>query len=422
MQILNVRGGNKLCGEVRVSGAKNSVLKLMAASVICPGEYTITCVPAISDVFVMSDVLRELGASVIHEEGCLHIDTRHADKYETPYELVKRMRASIAVLGPLLARFGKAKVSMPGGCQIGERKLDLHFSALEHLGVEFEIEHGVVHAHTPNGLHGGRVTLDFASVGATENFMMAAVLAKGTSIIDNAAREPEIVDLANFLNDMGARITGAGSPVITIEGVSASDLHAVSHETIGDRIEAGTLVVAGALCKGPVKVSGFKPEHLGLALQKISDMGAELEYHENGVTVKSDGHFKAIDVQTLPFPGFPTDMQAQLMVVASVAEGNSIITENVFENRFMFAAELVRMGAEIRIDGHHALIQGVRGLSGAPVASTDLRGGASLVLAGLIADGETQVSGLKHIKRGYENYSEKLRMLGADISLIDVDE
>ena len=422
MELLKVRGGNVLSGEIQVSGAKNSVLKLMAASVMCPGKYTITRVPGISDVYVMSDVLRELGAQVDFGDHTLSIDTTHADKYETPYELVKKMRASIAVLGPLLGRFGKAKVSMPGGCQIGERKLDLHFAALEHLGVEFEIEHGVVHANAPKGLHGGRVTLDFASVGATENFMMAAVLAKGTSVIDNAAREPEIVDLANFLNDMGAKISGAGSPVITIEGVEHKDLHSVDHETIGDRIEAGTLVVAGALCKGPVTVSGFKPEHLGLALQKISDMGAQLEYHENGVTVRSDAKFKSIDVQTLPFPGFPTDLQAQLMVMASVADGNSIITENVFENRFMFAGELVRMGAEIRVDGHHALIQGVSGLSGAPVASTDLRGGASLVLAGLIADGETEVSGLKHIKRGYEHYSEKLQSLGADIELVKTDE
>lgn len=420
MQVIRVEGGHRLSGTVQVEGAKNSVLKLMAASVMTPGTYRITRVPNISDVSVMRQVLEVLGAKVVREDHTLVIDTTSVDKYETPYELVNKMRASISVLGPLIARFGKATVSMPGGCQIGARKLDLHFKGLEEFGVKFEFEHGNVHATTPHGLIGTTVSLEFPSVGATENLMMAAVRAKGTTTIDNAAREPEIVDLATMLNKMGAKISGAGTTTIVIEGVEASELHPTDHATVGDRIEAGTYLVAGALCKGPVTVTGFKPEHLGMVLKKMRLMGVTIEEHENGATVSCNGPLSAIDIQTLPFPGFPTDMQAQLMVMASVAKGNTIITENVFENRFMFAGEIMRMGGEIRIEGHHALVQGVERLSGARVASTDLRGGAALVLAGLIAEGQTEVSGVEHIERGYENYVQKLSSLGAKLELVEV--
>lgn len=416
MQVIKVEGGHPLTGTVRVEGAKNSVLKLMAATVMAPGQYTFSHVPNISDVSIMSEVLRTLGASVEMGDHELSIDTRKADRFETPYELVNKMRASISVLGPLITRFGKATVSMPGGCQIGARKLDLHFNSLKALGVEFDFEHGNIHATTPHGLHGADVTLEFASVGATENLMMAAVCAEGKTVIDNAAREPEIVDLANMLNEMGAKITGAGSPVIEIQGVDRDSLKGVSHETVGDRIEAGTFLVAGALMGGPLTVEGFNPDHLGMVLKKMEQMGVEFERHPQGVTVRREKALQAIDVQTLPFPGFPTDMQAQLMVLAALASGNSIITENVFENRFMFVGEFVRMGAHIWIDGHHALVTGVDKLSGARVTSTDLRGGAALVLAGLVADGETEVSGIEHIQRGYERYVEKLQSIGAHVS------
>lgn len=418
MDYIQVQGGRKLQGTIEVNGAKNSVLKLMAACVMASGEFNITRVPRISDVQIMVQVLETLGARITQVQKSLHIDTRDLQAYETPYELVNKMRASITVLGPLLVRFGKAQVSMPGGCQIGARKLDLHFSALSQLGVEFKFEHGYIYASTPQGLQGTSVTLDFPSVGATENLMMAAVCAKGTTYIGNAAREPEIVDLAQFLNKMGAHIEGAGSPTITIHGVHQDTLTACDYATVGDRIEAGTYLVAGALTGGELMVKGISPESLGIVLKKFEDMGCLIEREPDAISIKRDGPLKAVDIQTLPFPGFPTDMQAQFMVLAACAEGNTIITENVFENRFMFAGELQRMGADIRIEKHHALVQGQARLSGAPVASTDLRGGAALVLAGLIAEGTTRVSGVEHIMRGYENYVETLRALGARIELI----
>ncbi len=421
MQVIRVRGGNDLRGSVEVEGAKNSVLKLMAACVLCQGIFKITRVPNISDVLVMKQVLERLGADVRLEDKCLTINTQELDKFETPYELVNKMRASISVLGPLLARFGKAQVSMPGGCQIGARKLDLHFSALSALGVDFKFEHGTIYATAPQGLIGNKVNLEFPSVGATENLMMAAVRAQGCTEISNAAREPEIVDLANFLNEMGAKISGAGSPIISIEGVQAHELHSATHETVGDRIEAGTFLVAGALSGGPVEVRGVKPEHLGIVLRKFEDMGCVLELSDNSICISRSQPLKPVTIQTLPFPGFPTDMQAQFMVLAAFAEGNSIITENVFENRFMFAAELARMGVEVNIEGHHALVKGCKELSGAPVASTDLRGGASLVLAGLMAKGQTEVSGVEHIMRGYERYVEKLQSLGANLELCELE-
>ncbi|NLG10080.1 MAG: UDP-N-acetylglucosamine 1-carboxyvinyltransferase [Coriobacteriaceae bacterium] len=403
-----------LQGTIAVGGAKNSVLKLMAASIMAPGVSSISNTPMISDVKLMGEVLSRLGALVGFSDHQVTIDTRTIDSVETPYELVAKMRASIAVLGPLVARFGEARVAMPGGCQIGSRKLDIHIVGLEKLGVRFDISHGVINASAPDGLHGTHVLLEFPSVGATENLMMAAALAQGITVIDNAAREPEIVDLADFLARMGAQINGQGSPTIEIIGVR--ELRpVVDYRTIGDRIEAGTFLVAGVLGGGPLTVTNINPSYLELALAKLRAMGSIIETDVDSITISHVGPLKPVDIQTLPHPGFPTDLQAQFMVLDAIAEGNSVITENVFENRFMFADEISRMGAEIRIEGHHALITGVKQLSGAPVQAPDLRGGAALVLAGLIADGQTIVDGIEHIDRGYEDFVEKLRSVGADI-------
>lgn len=421
MDVIQIEGGHPITGEVHVGGAKNSALKLMAATVMAPGVTTLRNVPNISDVHIMGKVLKRLGAMIdVVDEHTLVIDTNGVDKWETPYELVAKMRASTAVLGPLLARFGRAVVAMPGGCNIGARKIDLHILGLEALGVEFEVSHGYIHANAPKGIVGAPVTLEFASVGATENLMMASVHAKGTTVIDNAAREPEIVDLATMLNEMGAKIRGAGTPLIEIEGVG--DLHPVDHAVVGDRIEAGTFLCAGAMCKDPVHVTGFDPNHLGLVLKKFEQMGITVEREANGCTVSRRGSLRSVDIQTLPFPGFPTDMQAQTMALLSLADGQCIITENVFENRFMFAGEIARMGANIRIEGHHAIVRGVASLSGAQVKSPDLRGGAALVLAGLVADGVTTVSEIHHIYRGYEHFVEKLRGLGAHVKRVELPD
>ena len=412
MDVIEVEGGHHIEGSVQVEGAKNSALKLMAATIMAPGVTTLTNVPNIADVHVMGKVLKYLGAKIdVLDEHTLAIDTSNVDKWETPYSLVSQMRASTAVMGPLISRFGKAIVAMPGGCNIGARKIDMHILGLEALGVAFKIDHGNINATTPNGLSGSSVMLSFASVGATENLMMASVFAKGTTIIDNAAREPEIVDLANMLNEMGAKITGAGTPVIEIEGVK--ELHPVEHRVVGDRIEAGTFIAIGAIAGGPVTVTGFDPVHLGLVLRKYEQMGIRIDRFENGVTASRTGDIIPVDIQTLPFPGFPTDMQAQTMGLLALAKGSCVITENVFENRFMFASELQRMGANITIEGHHAIVRGVPAFSGAEVQASDLRAGAALVMAGLVADGTTVVSNIHHIDRGYEKFVEKLCALGA---------
>lgn len=410
-----VRGGRSLSGEVRVAGAKNSALKLIAAALLAPGESRISNVPVISDVTTMAEVVGGLGARVRRDGDAIIVDATDLDSYETPYELVARMRASIAVLGPLVARFGRARVAMPGGCNIGSRKVDMHISGLQALGVEFAFEHGYIDAGAPDGLHGAAVTLEFPSVGATENLLMAAVLAKGATVIENAAREPEIADLAAMLVEMGARIEGAGTSTVTVEGVDV--LHPADHVVIGDRIEAGTFLAAGAMTGGPVTVTGIDPAHLEMVLRKFEQAGCEVETAEERVTVSRTGPLLPTDVQTLPYPGFPTDMQPQFMALMARAEGGCVITENVFENRFMFADELVRMGADIRIEGHHALVKGVDMLSGAPVRCPDLRAGAALVLAGLVAEGETEVADTFHIERGYEGFVEKLRALGADVAI-----
>lgn len=423
MDIIRVEGGHAIEGCVTVAGAKNSALKLMAATLLAPGLTTLTNVPNISDVHVMGKVLKGLGATIeVLDEHTLAIDTSAVDSWEAPYELVAKMRASTAVMGPLLGRFHKAKIAMPGGCNLGARKIDMHILGLEALGVNFDTDHGYIYADAPDGLVGTTVTLEFASVGATENLIMAAVRAKGTTIIDNAAREPEIIDLANMLNEMGAKISGAGTPVVEVEGVE--HLHPVEHRVVGDRIEAGTFIVAGALTAGAagVEVAGFNPQHLGMVLKKLELMGVPFERGVDNVRVMRAEHLRPEDIQTLPFPGFPTDMQAQVMVLSALADGSSVITENIFENRFMFASELVRMGANIRIESHHAIIHGVDALSGAQVVSPDLRGGAALVLAGLIADGTTEVSAIHHIRRGYERFVEKLSGLGAQVACVTVPD
>lgn len=423
MDIIRVEGGHAIEGSVCVSGAKNSALKLMAATLLAPGKTTLTNVPNISDVHVMGKVLKRMGATIeVVDEHSLVIDTSSVDSWEAPYELVAKMRASTAVMGPLLGRFGRAKIAMPGGCNLGARKIDMHILGLEALGVEFDTDHGYIYADASKGLTGTSVTLEFASVGATENLIMAAVKAKGETVIDNAAREPEIVDLANMLNKMGAKITGAGTPVVTIEGVD--ELHPVEHRVVGDRIEAGTFLVAGAIMASGqgVEVTGFNPVHLGMVLRKMELMGIRTERTENGMKVYRADRIAPVDIQTLPFPGFPTDMQAQVMVLSALADGTSIITENIFENRFMFASELSRMGANIRVEDHHALIHGVDGFSGAQVVSPDLRGGAALVIAGLIAEGVTEVSAIHHIYRGYERFVEKLTALGACVERVTLPD
>lgn len=423
MDIIRVEGGHAIEGSVCVSGAKNSALKLMAATLLAPGKTTLTNVPNISDVHVMGKVLKRMGATIeVVDEHSLVIDTSSVDSWEAPYELVAKMRASTAVMGPLLGRFGRAKIAMPGGCNLGARKIDMHILGLEALGVEFDTDHGYIYADASKGLTGTSVTLEFASVGATENLIMAAVKAKGETVIDNAAREPEIVDLANMLNKMGAKITGAGTPVVTIEGVD--ELHPVEHRVVGDRIEAGTFLVAGAIMASEqgVEVTGFNPVHLGMVLRKMELMGIRTERTENGMKVYRADRIAPVDIQTLPFPGFPTDMQAQVMVLSALADGTSIITENIFENRFMFASELSRMGANIRVEDHHALIHGVDGFSGAQVVSPDLRGGAALVIAGLIAEDVTEVSAIHHIYRGYERFVEKLTALGACVERVTLPD
>lgn len=417
-EIIVARESAHVSGTVQVSGAKNSALKLIAAAILGQGASTIRNVPHITDIDIMIEVLESLGAHVEREGDVVVVDTTDVDKYVTPYELVSKMRASISVLGPLIGRFGRARVAMPGGCKIGARKIDMHLRVLEDLGVEFSNDHGYLNASSPHGLKAADVFLEFPSVGATENMMMASVTVPGITIIDNAAREPEIVDLANMLNEMGAHIEGAGSPTITITGVSLDEMHPCDHTTVGDRIEAGTFLTAGALLGGPVTVEGIDPSFLRMAILKLQEMDCDVTTTETSITVARTNPLRAADIQTLPHPGFPTDLQAQFLLLNALAEGNSVISENIFENRFMFASELIRMGADVTIDAHHALIQGVDQLQGAPVSSPDLRGGAALVIAGLAAEGETEIHDIYHIDRGYEDYVGKLQSLGADVERV----
>jgi UDP-N-acetylglucosamine 1-carboxyvinyltransferase len=412
MDRLIVRGGTPLSGSVRVSGAKNSALKLMAAALLAKGRSVIENVPKIQDCRTMTEVLDHLGARTEWVDGAVAVDATEVRSVETPYELVSRMRASILVLGPLLARFKRARVAMPGGCNIGSRKIDLHVRGLEKMGVEFTSEHGFLEA-TTSGLHGAIISLDFPSVGATENVLMAAVGARGTTLIENAAREPEIVDLANLLLEMGAKIDGAGTTSIEIVGVDAFD--PVRHATIPDRVEAGTFAIAACASGGDVLLAGARGDHLDLVLAKLSEAGADVLSTEEGVAISMPERPRSVDLVTLPYPGFPTDLQPQMMALLAIASGTAIATENVFESRFMFVDELNRMGADIRTEGHHAVIRGVDGLSAAPVRALDIRAGAAMVIAALSAEGVTEVEDMYHVDRGYEEFEAKLRALGADV-------
>lgn len=411
-----VTGPSRLQGTVSVGGAKNSVLKIMAASLLVPGEVTIKRVPAITDVFLMAEVLERLGATVDFSDGVMVIDSSGDLSEEAPYELVTKMRASIQVLGPLLARLGRARVSMPGGDAIGSRPIDLHLQGLERMGAKFTSEHGYIEG-VADRLKGTRVLLEFPSVGATENILMAAATASGTTTIENAAREPDIQDLTAFLVAAGAEIQGAGSPTIVVEGVP--ELHGLAHEVIPDRIETGTYAIAAVATQGEVTITECRPDHIELPLQKLSDCGAEVIKGDDEVTVRMSRRPDPLDLVTLPYPGFPTDLQPMMMVLLSHASGPSILTENVFEARFLFVDELNRMGSHIRVEGHHAVIRGVERLSAAPVRVPDIRAGAALVLGGLCAEGETQVHEVWHIERGYENFEAKLEGLGAQIQVIE---
>ncbi|HEY8341967.1 MAG TPA: UDP-N-acetylglucosamine 1-carboxyvinyltransferase [Calditerricola sp.] len=417
MDKIIVRGGNRLTGRVRIHGAKNAVLPIIAATILgTTGKSVIHETPALDDVYTISEVLRHLGAQVTFFGDRLVVDATSLDGHEAPYELVRKMRASFLVMGPLLARLGRARIALPGGCAIGSRPIDQHLKGFEAMGASIEMGHGFVEARVHGRLKGTRIYLDVPSVGATENIMMAATLAEGTTLIENAAMEPEIVDLATFLNAMGARVRGAGTGTIRIDGVEA--LHGTTHTVIPDRIEAGTFMVAAAITRGNVLVEGAIYDHVRAVAAKLSEMGVYVEEEDGGIRVVAEGRLRPVDVKTLPYPGFPTDMQAQMMALLAVTEGTSTVTETVFENRFMHVEELKRMNAQIKIEGRSAIIEGVPRLSGAKVCATDLRAGAALVLAGLAAEGETEVTGLHHIDRGYVDLVGKLRRLGADIARV----
>jgi len=409
-----ITGGCRLEGEVSVTGAKNSVLKLMAASLLAVGTTTIRNVPDIADVDIMADLLTRLGCTVKHEGSVVTIDVPTAPLHRADYDLVRKMRASINVLGPLVARIGKAEVALPGGDAIGSRGLDFHIKGLESLGAKAHVEHGYVIAEAPNGLIGTSIELDFPSVGATENLMTAAVLAQGVTTIDNAAREPDLVDLGEFLIGMGAQIEGLGSPTITITGVK--ELKPTDHTTITDRIIAGTWAFAAAMTQGDITIHGGRADHMEVMLEKLTHAGAIVTSTQDGIRVQMNQRPRAIDVATLPYPGFATDLLPFIIGMNAIADGHSIVTENVFESRFMFVNELMRLGAQITVDGHHASIDGIPQLSGAPVEATDIRAGAGLVLAALVSEGETTVDGAFHIDRGYPNFAEQLVSLGAKVS------
>ena len=409
-----VTGGASLRGEVTVTGAKNSVLKLMAASLLAAGTTTIENVPEIADVDIMSDLLTRLGCTVIHRKDTVTIDVPEKLGYRADYDLVRKMRASINVLGPLVARIGRAEVALPGGDAIGSRGLDYHIKGLEALGASAHIEHGYVIAEAEDGLIGSFIELDFPSVGATENIMTAAVLAKGVTTIENSAREPDLIDLGEFLISMGAKIQGLGTPLITITGVEK--LNPTTHVTIPDRIITGTWAFAAAMTRGDITIHGARAKDLELPLEKLVSAGAIVTSTSDGIRVRMDSRPHAIDVATLPYPGFPTDLLPMVIALNSIAVGHSLVTENVFESRFMFVNELIRLGAQISVDGHHASIEGVPELSGAPVEATDIRAGAGLVLAALVSEGETTIDAAFHVDRGYPNFTEQLVTLGAKVS------
>ncbi|HQX92181.1 MAG TPA: UDP-N-acetylglucosamine 1-carboxyvinyltransferase [Thermomonas sp.] len=418
MQKILVEGGPRLSGEVRISGAKNAVLPILCATLLADAPVRITNVPRLHDVLTTAKLLAGLGAGVVHAGDVMTVDPRSVNSHVAPYELVKTMRASVLVLGPLLAKFGDAEVSLPGGCAIGSRPVDLHIKGLQALGAEITVDHGFIKARSAGRLKGARHVFELVSVGATENVLMAAALAEGTTVLENAAMEPEIVDLAECLNAMGAKITGAGSPRIVIEGVDA--LHGCEHAVVADRIEAGTFLVAAAMTGGRVTLTHARADTMDAVLDKLHEAGATITI--DGDRIHLDMHGKrprAVNFTTAPHPAFPTDMQAQFMALNCMADGVGVINETIFENRFMHVNELLRLGADIRVDGHTAVVRGVSTLSGAPVMATDLRASASLILAGLVADGETVIDRIYHLDRGYENIEAKLSGLGAKIRRVD---
>ena len=420
MERLIIKGGNRLSGTVKISGAKNAVLPVIAATLL--GQDRETCldeVPNLDDVRTISEVLRTLGVKVRHEpaKSQLFVDASTIENITAPYDLVRKMRASFLIMGPLLARLGQAKISLPGGCAIGTRPIDLHLKGFEALGAKISIGHGYIEATAPNGLKGAQIYLDFPSVGATENILMAASMAEGYTVIENPAQEPEIVDLANYLNIMGAKIRGAGTNVIKVEG--AKKLIARDYTIIPDRIEAGTYMIAAAMTRGDVYIANAISEHLKPVIAKLKEAGVTVIEDVDGIRVICDRRPRAVDIKTLPYPGFPTDMQAQFMAMLTIAEGTSMVTETVFENRFMHVDELRRMGAKIKIDGRTSVVEGQPKLTGCQVKATDLRAGAAIVLAALVADGETQVAYIHHIDRGYDNLVQKLVSLGANIRRVN---
>lgn len=426
MEKLVIKGGNRLKGIVPISGAKNSALKLMCASLLSEGPLTLGNLPRLADINTLIDLLNHLGVTITvlgnKNKGTRQVgrtmcfDASQITDTVAPYDIVRKMRASILVLGPLVARTGEATVSLPGGCAIGTRPIDLHLKALEALGAEIELESGYVRASAPDGLKGGTIRFPFVSVGATENALMAATLAKGVTTIENAAREPEIVDLANCLIAMGAKITGAGSETISVEGVSK--LGAADYKVMPDRVEAGSYAVAAVMTGGDLTLDGAREQDMAAALDVLKNVGADVEILDGGIRVSMQGRPKGFDLVTQPFPGFPTDMQAQFMALASMADGASVITETIFENRYMHVSELARLGADITVTGSSATIRGLDTLKGAPVMATDLRASMSLALAGLVADGETHINRLYHLDRGYELLEEKLRAVGADVERV----
>lgn len=420
MDKIVIKGGNKLTGEVKVEGAKNAVLPILTASLLASDKPSkLVNVPALSDVETINNVLTTLNADVTYkkDENAVVVDATKTLNEEAPYEYVSKMRASILVMGPLLARLGHAIVALPGGCAIGSRPIEQHIKGFEALGAEIHLENGNIYANAKDGLKGTSIHLDFPSVGATQNIIMAASLAKGKTLIENAAKEPEIVDLANYINEMGGRITGAGTDTITINGVES--LHGVEHAIIPDRIEAGTLLITGAITRGDIFVRGAIKEHMASLVYKLEEMGVELEYQEDGIRVRAEGDLQPVDIKTLPYPGFPTDMQSQMMALLLTANGHKVVTETVFENRFMHVAEFKRMNANINVEGRSAKLEGKSQLQGAQVKATDLRAAAALILAGLVADGKTSVTELTHLDRGYVDLHGKLKQLGADIERIN---
>jgi UDP-N-acetylglucosamine 1-carboxyvinyltransferase len=408
-----VYGGTPLEGTVTVSGAKNAVLPIIAAALLAEGESVLLDIPKLADVTFISQLIRQLGVNVEdNQAGTVKIDASYVKHWEAPYEYVRKMRASFLLMGPLLARLGKARIPLPGGCAIGSRPIDLHLKGFEAMGAKIFIGHGYVEA-TASMLTGNKVYLDFPSVGATENIMMAAALAEGLTVIENAAEEPEIVDLANFINNMGGKVKGAGTKIIRIEG--AEKLYGAAHAVIPDRIEAGSFMVAAAATGGNVLVENVIVDHLKPVVAKLKETGATVLEEADGVRVIGNEQLKPVDIKTMPYPGFPTDMQAQIMALLTRAKGTSIVTESVFENRFMHVDELKRMGAEIKIEGRSAIVEGVESLTGTQVKATDLRAGAAMVIAGLTAEGRTEIGCVHHIDRGYDNLAEKFRRLGARI-------